>query len=242
MGYSFRLAARVLLYASSHRQDNTYHGFCYTSRGALAGTRNRSIRWPIAPWANALTMELPMKANYNIMTIRLESTKQHVVGSKVKMHPTFNTVFYKMLKTIGDILCERTCDKMLLYAAKTFYDIPDVYVNWNVPYISYNPKCYYGRLWDFIWSYAPIKNYTILASTKPYRTLEIKWSILKYIHIHISWIILYFVLNYHWSMCLRRTKMFYLTTNATHFIYGYMASDIWRERKPAAATWTILSY
>ena len=39
MGYSFRLAARVLLYASSHRQDNTYHGLCYTSRGALAGTR-----------------------------------------------------------------------------------------------------------------------------------------------------------------------------------------------------------
>ena len=28
------------LYASSHRQDNTYHGLCYTSRGALAGTRN----------------------------------------------------------------------------------------------------------------------------------------------------------------------------------------------------------
>ena len=42
MGYSFRLTARVLLYASSHRQDNTYHGLCYTSRGALAGTRNSS--------------------------------------------------------------------------------------------------------------------------------------------------------------------------------------------------------
>ena len=40
IGYSFRLAARVLLYAPSHRQDNTYHGLCYTSRGALAGTRN----------------------------------------------------------------------------------------------------------------------------------------------------------------------------------------------------------
>ena len=39
MGYSFRLAARVLLYASSHRQDNKYHGLCYTSRGTLAGTR-----------------------------------------------------------------------------------------------------------------------------------------------------------------------------------------------------------
>ena len=28
MGYSFRLATRVLLYASSHRQDNTYNGLC----------------------------------------------------------------------------------------------------------------------------------------------------------------------------------------------------------------------
>ena len=40
MGYSFRLTARVLLYAPSHRQDSTYHGLCYTSRGTLAGTRN----------------------------------------------------------------------------------------------------------------------------------------------------------------------------------------------------------
>ena len=40
IGYSFRLTARVLLYAPSHRQDSTYHGLCYTSRGALAGMRN----------------------------------------------------------------------------------------------------------------------------------------------------------------------------------------------------------
>ena len=57
IGYSYRLTARVLLYAPSHRQDNTYHGLCYTSRGALTGTRNSSIgpphegsiRRPIAP-------------------------------------------------------------------------------------------------------------------------------------------------------------------------------------------------
>ena len=36
MVYSFQLAARILLYASAHRQDNTYNGLCYTSRGALA--------------------------------------------------------------------------------------------------------------------------------------------------------------------------------------------------------------
>ena len=55
--YSFQLAARVLLYAPSHRQDSTYHGLCYTSYGALHGTRNSSmgpphegsIRQPIAP-------------------------------------------------------------------------------------------------------------------------------------------------------------------------------------------------
>ena len=57
IGYSYQLTARVLLYAPSHRQDNTYHGLCYTSREALAGTRNSSmgpphegsIRRPIAP-------------------------------------------------------------------------------------------------------------------------------------------------------------------------------------------------
>ena len=43
IGYSYRLTARVLLYAPSHRQDNTYHGLCYTSHGALAGTRNSSM-------------------------------------------------------------------------------------------------------------------------------------------------------------------------------------------------------
>ena len=46
IGYTFQLAARVLLYAPSHRQDNTYHSLCYTSRGALAGTRTSSLDPP----------------------------------------------------------------------------------------------------------------------------------------------------------------------------------------------------
>ena len=45
-GLLFRLTARVLLYAPSHRQDSTYHGLSYASRGALAGTRNSSIGPP----------------------------------------------------------------------------------------------------------------------------------------------------------------------------------------------------
>ena len=35
IGYSYRLFSRVLLYAPSHRQDNTYQGLCYTSRGTV---------------------------------------------------------------------------------------------------------------------------------------------------------------------------------------------------------------
>ena len=82
--YSYRLTARVILYAPSHRQDNTYHGLCYTSRGALAGTRNSSMgpphegstRRPIAPWANALPLSyvpLPVKVSANAYTGNIRS-------------------------------------------------------------------------------------------------------------------------------------------------------------------------
>ena len=80
MGYSFRLAARVLLYAPSHRQDSTYHGLCYTKCGSRAGAKNSSmgpphkgsIRRPIAPWANALTTELHL-APWELRWWRLET-------------------------------------------------------------------------------------------------------------------------------------------------------------------------
>ena len=39
-GLLFPISSKGSLYASSHIQDDTYHGLCYTSRGALSGTRN----------------------------------------------------------------------------------------------------------------------------------------------------------------------------------------------------------
>ena len=60
IGYSYRLTARVLLYAPSHRQDNTYHGLCYTSRGALAGMRNSSMGPPqrtLYLWATSCSLK-----------------------------------------------------------------------------------------------------------------------------------------------------------------------------------------
>ena len=41
-GLLFPINSNGFLYAPSHRQDSTNHGLCYTSHGALAGTRNRS--------------------------------------------------------------------------------------------------------------------------------------------------------------------------------------------------------
>ena len=67
MGYSFRIAARDLLYALSHRQDSTYHGLCHTSRGTLAGTRNSSMG---SPCANALTTELHLAPSSSMLLQR----------------------------------------------------------------------------------------------------------------------------------------------------------------------------
>ena len=46
----FPISSKGSLYASSNRHDNIYHGLCYTSRGALAGTRvvvNQFAQFPI---------------------------------------------------------------------------------------------------------------------------------------------------------------------------------------------------
>ena len=60
IGYSYRLTPRVLLYAPSHRQDNTYHGLCYTSCGALAGTRNSTMGPPMKDRSDDPSHALPL--------------------------------------------------------------------------------------------------------------------------------------------------------------------------------------
>ena len=66
-----------------HRQDSTYHSLCYTSHGALAGTRNSSmgppyegsIRRLIAPRVNALTTELHLAPWINECLATLQHEK-----------------------------------------------------------------------------------------------------------------------------------------------------------------------
>ena len=71
IGYSFRLTARVLLCAPSDREDNTYHGLCYTSRGALAGTRNSSMGSPgrIDPTTHRTTSERSYATSRSLLLI-----------------------------------------------------------------------------------------------------------------------------------------------------------------------------
>ena len=103
IGYSYRLTARVLLYAPSHRQDNTYHGLCCTSRGALAGTRNSSmgpphegsIRRPTAPWAYALPLSY-----VPLLTINQVIQKSCKWGEK-RSRPCQNPKATKSLRLIG---------------------------------------------------------------------------------------------------------------------------------------------
>ena len=112
MGYSYQLTARVLLYASFHRQDNTYHGLCYTSRGALAGTRNSSmgpphegsIRRPTAPWANALPLSyiplLPGNDKQQCHPTWFEPTARRHTGL-LTVHHCQSLVGHKSFKSLG---------------------------------------------------------------------------------------------------------------------------------------------
>ena len=58
------------LYASSHRQDNTHHVLCYTTCGALAGTRNSSMGppWRIDPTTHR-TMSSILDMVQNILCV-----------------------------------------------------------------------------------------------------------------------------------------------------------------------------
>ena len=133
MGYSFRLTARVLLYAPSHRQDSTYHGLCYTSRGTLAGTRNSSmgpphegsIRRPIAPCANALTTELHLAPPFKLNCI---NTMKWVDNNDIaRIHGFTQTYTY--------IQCLRIFIYLASYSETTLL-LP--YCNLNLIYILNN--------------------------------------------------------------------------------------------------------
>ena len=53
IGYSIQLAAKDILYTTSHGEDSTYQDLCDTSCGAMAGLRNSSVGSPC--WIDPMT-------------------------------------------------------------------------------------------------------------------------------------------------------------------------------------------
>ena len=99
IGYSFRIAARVLLYASSNRQDNTYQGLCCTSRGALAGTR---IILMDPPWRIDPTTHRTMsERSHHGATSRSSAGMKSCLAVHATMTPTTVSNFLPMLKLIA---------------------------------------------------------------------------------------------------------------------------------------------
>ena len=135
IGYSYRLTARVLLYAPSHRQDNTYHGLC------------------------------PVVEHW------LEREIARHVGRNFKV---WRIIFYACIQcVVRHSECRR-------FDAPQGNSIDSLYSNYDLFSV------YYSK--DFL---------TICR----------------------------LVFRDGWRE--GRKEMFYLTTHSTHFIYGYMESDIW---------------
>ena len=91
IGYFFRLGGRVLLYAPSHRQDSTYHGLCYTNRGALAGKRNSSY--------HGATSRSPPIHETAHLGLHVEPLLLHQHGEKVSYIHVIISQFGHNLKT-----------------------------------------------------------------------------------------------------------------------------------------------
>ena len=86
ISYSFRLTARLLLYAPAHRQDSTYHGLCYTSRGALGGTRNISNRSNNSSYHRPLSDRRDYPHHCTDPLRPCHFVKIHTVSEKVKVN------------------------------------------------------------------------------------------------------------------------------------------------------------
>ena len=81
IGYSFRLAARVLLYVPSHRQDNTYHSLCYTDTCKTF----------------LLMLYCCQKYFWIKKTYPLHSTILYIVLSCTEYYPLHSTILYIVL-------------------------------------------------------------------------------------------------------------------------------------------------
>ena len=92
MGYSFQLAARVLLYALSYRQDSTYQRLCYASCIALTGMRNSTMG---SPWDLDLTTHRTMSRTAYTTSFGTPVVEHWLGGWRINLmtHVTMSRLF-----------------------------------------------------------------------------------------------------------------------------------------------------
>ena len=136
IGYSFRLEARVLLYALSHRQDSTYHGLCYTSRGALDGTRSRSDGY--ITWRHSV---LPDSKNDALLTV-FTAVWRWACGVGPPTLLTVFTAVWRWTCGVGHRMArEETCGRRSL-AMPVNSKGSFIYISSNRQDIAYHDFCY----------------------------------------------------------------------------------------------------
>ena len=176
MGFSFRLTASVLLYASSHRQDSTYHGLCYTSRGALDGTRNGVNGSTMKDWSNdsshhertllprsyillPICRENQSKANLALNHI----LQKYIYPFPVQSYPIGGIAGQSSRCTVKFIQseCNEGCDWCIYVTVVTCdFDIYPMYSvafviwwivrQWHLPLVDIWGGCKYCN-WHFVW-------------------------------------------------------------------------------------------
>ena len=139
MDYSFRLAARVLLYAPSYRQDSTYHSLCYTSRVALAGIRNSSIgpSWWINPTIHCTMSECSYHWATSFSSVLIKSRTKVILTTQTMENSLLRLLFWmcdiyttltletRLLPTINWLHCNcyETIQIVIKYKVKIIFDL-----------------------------------------------------------------------------------------------------------------------
>ena len=134
MGYSFRLAARVILYASSHRQDSTCQGLCYTSHGALAGTRSSSMGppWRIDPTTHRTMSERSYHgATSRSLSWTVSLSLVKVITDPVQRVHRDESVLYRIVGFRGARTCGTVWHDLYTICTNCLY-------NNNIPIMSYS--------------------------------------------------------------------------------------------------------
>ena len=146
IGYSLWLTTRVILYAPCHRQDSTYHGLCYTSRGALAGMRNSSMgnssddpllhERTLLPWSYISLLYLTMHSNTFYLVIS-HQTYDATMGYSFRLaagfllysssHRQDNTYHCLCYTSCGALAGNRNRNRNILLS---YFSFQPVFHNW----------------------------------------------------------------------------------------------------------------